>query len=121
MRPVLPGDVSAAARALLPVTGARRADVARRLIAEAQAADLFCQTEGKAHPRWGNGTLMAAAYGHEMGRERTFDDPDYLDCQLQVLGALLALCQPDAQEMQRVTAGSSSSRYSTIGSPQSAQ
>lgn len=97
MRPVLPGDVSAAARALLPVSRARRADFARRLIEEAQAADLYCRTEGRAHPRWGNGTLMAAAHGHEMGCEGTFCDPDYLDCQMQVLGALLALGRAETE------------------------
>lgn len=88
MRPVLPGDVSTAARALLLVPREARAAQARRLIDQASAADAHCRQTGRAHGRWGNGTLMAAAYSHPLGQEIRFDDPDYLDCQLHVLKAL---------------------------------
>jgi hypothetical protein len=90
MRPVLPGDITAAARILLPVPPGSRARMARRLIDEACAADAHCQAQGKAHRRWGNGTLLAAAHAHPMGREMTFDDVDYLSCQLCVIEALLS-------------------------------
>jgi hypothetical protein len=73
--------------------------MARRLIDEASAADRFCKTHAKAHRRWGNGTLMAAAYSHEMGRELSFDDPDYLDCQLCVIRALLKHVQPASHDV----------------------
>ncbi len=121
MRPVLPGDVSAAARALLPVPPHARAAQARRLIDEASAADTHSRRTGRAHGRWGNGTLMAAAHGHPMGREVRFDDPDYLDCQLAILTALRDIHQPGAQEMQRRAVGSRSSRLTAMASPHSSQ
>lgn len=111
MKPVLPGDVAAAARALLPVPRAGRADLARRLIEEACAAESYCTTMAKAHARWGNGTLMAAAFGYPMGRELTFDDPEYLDCQVRVLEAL-------RQHMQALEARpKGQSRFAAIETP----
>lgn len=109
MRPVLPGDVSAAARALLPVPRQARPDRARRLIDEACVADAHCRQTGRAHARWGNGTLMAAAYGHPMGHEISFDDPDYLDCQVRVLEALRAYSDAEAQEKEHLAVGPNSS------------
>ncbi|WP_437438244.1 DUF7742 family protein [Mameliella alba] len=121
VKPVLPGDVIAAARALLPVPPDMRSELARRLIDEACAADLHCQRTGRAHVRWGNGTLSAAAHGCEMGRETCFEDPDFLDCQVKMLDALRAFYQPEAQEIQRIAVGSSSRRLMAISSPQSSQ
>ena len=121
MRPVLPVDVSAAARALLAVPAPVRAAWARRLIKEACAADAYCRQTGRAHGRWGNGTLMAAAHGHPIGNEVCFDDLDYLDCQVRVLTALRAYRQAEAQGKQRMTVGSSSRRRTAMSSPQSTQ
>ncbi len=121
MRPVLPGDITAAARVLLAVPAQRRTSLARRLIDEASAADRYCQCHHMVHPRWGNGTLSAAAHGHDMQRESGFGDPDYMECQLRVFEALLAPRQPEAQEMQRTAVGSSSSRRGVMASPHSSQ
>lgn len=121
MRPVLPGDVSAAARVLLPVPAEARYATARRLIDEACAADLYRRRHGRAHGRWGNGTLMASAHGHPKGREISFDDPDFLDCQLRVIEALIDHSEPEAQPIQRTAAGSNSRRFMAIASPHSSQ
>lgn len=90
MRPVLPGDISAASRALLAVpTRARRA-LAARLLQEASAADCYRKRYCKAHAQWGNGTLMAAAMKRPLGREPRLDDYEYLECQCLVFEALRA-------------------------------
>lgn len=90
MRPVLTGDVSAAARALLSVPQAARAALAERLVAQAEAADRYRKRLGKAHPFWGNGTLMAAALGRgSLPPERRMDDRDYAECFVLVLETLM--------------------------------
>jgi hypothetical protein len=61
MRPVGLGDLVAAAGALAAVPPARRGALMVRLLAQAQAADAFRRREGRMHPVFGNGTLMAAA------------------------------------------------------------
>lgn len=121
MRPVLPGDVSAAARALLRVPSVARPALARRMLQEADAADCYRRRFRRAHRDWGNGTLMAAALARPAGPEPRLDDPDYLDCQFVMLEALLTRTQPEAQEMQRRAVGSSSRRLTAISSPQSSQ
>lgn len=90
MRPVLPGDVSAAARALLAVTPGARAALAERMVTEADAADSYRRRFHRAHPDWGNGTLRAAALARPVRAEPRFDDSDHLDCQFLVIEALLA-------------------------------
>lgn len=92
MRPLLPGDISAAARALLPVPPEARAMLASRLIAEAEAADAYRQRHGRVHATWGDGTLMAAALARPTGRETGSED--YLDCQFIVIQALLSRDRP---------------------------
>ncbi|SDE19032.1 hypothetical protein [Limimaricola pyoseonensis] len=64
MRPVLPGCLDRGTAALLAVPGPARAGLARRLVAEARAADKWRLRMGKAHPLWGDGSLMAAALRH---------------------------------------------------------
>ncbi|WP_425101189.1 hypothetical protein [Tropicibacter sp. S64] len=89
MRPVLHGDVSAAARVLLMVPACAREALARRLVTQAEAADRYRKRLGKAHPFWGNGTLMAAALGWgRLPPERRLDDPDFAECFVAVLEAL---------------------------------
>lgn len=129
MRVVLHGDVSCAARALHAVPGAQRPGLCRQIIAEAEAADRFFRRNGRAHAAWGNGSLMAAARKYPLADEPSFDNMDYCACVVMVLTALQAdhasrqgaPSQPDAQLTQRRQAGSSSSRRSAIGSPQSSQ
>ncbi|MGP6085589.1 DUF7742 family protein [Antarctobacter jejuensis] len=120
MRPLLPGDVCAAARVLLAVPAHARDELALRLLTEASAADRYCREHNKAHPRWGNGTLSAAAFAHDMGHEKGFGDRDFLDCQARVIRALLSR-HPEAQATQRIAVGSSSSRRGAMLSPQSSQ
>ncbi len=90
MRPVLQSDVTAAARALLAVPGPARQKLCTRLLYEADCADRFTRRLGKPHPFWGNGTLLAAARGHPLVEERTFDDRDYCSAFEMVLAQLLA-------------------------------
>ncbi|SNT38816.1 hypothetical protein SAMN04488078_11292 [Antarctobacter heliothermus] len=117
MKPVLPGDVSAVARMLLTVPPHARPERADQLIDEARAADAHCRRTGRAHPRWGDGTLMAAAHGHPMGQEVCFDDPDYLDCQLAILHALRAFHQPETQDTQWRAVGPRSGHMTAMSSP----
>ena len=61
MRPVGIGDLVAVAGALAAVPQAARPGLMTRLIDGATQADRHRAATGRAHPRWGNGTLMAAA------------------------------------------------------------
>ena len=88
MRPVLHGDVSNAARALLAVPSALRPSFCARLIAEAEAADSYAGRTGRLHPFWGNGSLMSAARMRVLANEPTFDDPEYCACFEMVLRGL---------------------------------
>lgn len=88
MRPVLHADLVSAARALLAVPEAMRAGLAERLIAEAEAADRYRRRLGRRHPRWGDGTLAAAAAGRAMAPETRLDAQEYCGCLIAVLSTL---------------------------------
>ncbi|MCC6304093.1 MAG: hypothetical protein IT545_02730 [Rhodobacteraceae bacterium] len=90
MRPVLHGDVVAAARALRLAPLGARAALIGRLIAEADLADRWRRRTGRAHPRAGNGSLMAAAAAWPQAPEPFLSDADYLDCLRIVIEALIA-------------------------------
>lgn len=89
MRCVLHGDLVAAARVLLALPPERRRAAMRLLLARARAADRYRLRHGRAHPRFGTGSLMAAASGWERLPEPALSDPDYLRCLIVVLSALL--------------------------------
>ena len=89
MRPVLHGDVSNAARALLKVPEGQRRDLCARLIREAEAADAHVRRHGRLHPLWGNGSLMSAARKRVLADEPGFDDIAYCRCFEMVLRALM--------------------------------
>jgi len=90
MRPVLHGDVVAAACALLPLAEEERAPALRGMLARAVAADAYRRRFGRAHPDWGNGTLMAVARRPGQGvREPFLDDPDYCRCMALVFETLV--------------------------------
>jgi len=89
MRPVLHGDVVAAARALLAVEAGARAGLIRRLISQAGWADRFRRTRGRVHPFWGDGSLEVAAAQHVQMPEPYLDAPDYCECMIAVFEALL--------------------------------
>ncbi|MCF6234364.1 MAG: hypothetical protein L3J36_14870 [Rhodobacteraceae bacterium] len=88
MRPVLHGDISNAARALLYVPVGLRASLCERMILESEAADEYVARVGRLHPLWGNGSLMSAARKRMLADEPTFDDADYCACFEMVLRRL---------------------------------
>lgn len=103
MRRVLIGDIVAAARVLLPVPTEQRPALVRRLLRAADLADAHRQRRGRAHPRFGSGSLMAAAAAWPQLREPFLDDPDYLEalgCVIAGLGARMDR-RPRLAEAQR--------------------
>jgi len=88
MRPVGLGDLVAAARALAAVPRGQRRAVMAQMLSEAEAADTFRRREGRLHPRYGNGTLMAVALARPQGG-RTPGEVQSLACLAQALEAVL--------------------------------
>lgn len=121
MRPARLGDATAAARVLLARPEGRWPWVMARMLAEARAADGRVRARGRPHPRWGDGSLMAAALRRRPGPEPALDDARFRRALVAVLAGLEALDQPRMQDRQRGTAGSRASRSSAISSPQSVQ
>jgi hypothetical protein len=80
MRPVTLGDLAAAARVLLAQPEALRPAAMAALIARAEAADRLRQAEGRHHPLYGNGTLMAAALAHPQAGAPPPVGEDFLSC-----------------------------------------
>ena len=89
MRPVLHGDVTHAARALLRVPEPARAAFCAALIRNTELADRHRARTGRVHPFWGNGSLMAAARVHPLAPEPDFDNDSYCACMELVLRALV--------------------------------
>src|SRR5690554_6830703 len=89
MRPVLHGDLVAAARVLLPLEEAARPRAVWRMLEAAEVADRYRKRTGRPHPRYGGGSLMAAASAWARVPEPWPDDPDYLRCLRVVIVALL--------------------------------
>ena len=89
MRPVLHGDVVAAARVLLRVSDKRRRGVMNQMLEHASAADKFRKRLGRGLRNCGNGSLMAVAMGQAMLDEPFLDDPDYCRCLVVVLEVLI--------------------------------
>ncbi len=89
MRRVLPGDVAAAGCALLCAAPSSRPELLRQMLARADAADAHRLATGRAHPRWGNGSLMAAAMAKPRLREPFLDDQDYAACMVLLFTALM--------------------------------
>jgi len=90
MRPVLYGDVTAAARAMLAAEPVARRRLLLRMLAEAEAADAHRRETGRVHPLWGTGSLMSAALAYPVAPEPCLDDRDYAGCMAQVFEALVA-------------------------------
>lgn len=88
MRPVMIGDLLAAARVLRAQPPAARDAVIASLIAEADLADRWRGHTGRAHPRFGNGSLMAAALARRPAAEPFLSDPEWLDALGRVIVAL---------------------------------
>ena len=89
MRPVLSVDLICAARAVLAAPGTLQGSVAQALIAEADMADWYRETYGELHPRFGDGTLAAAARNAGMAEERTMCDSGFAAAMIVVLQTLM--------------------------------
>ncbi|MCB1406465.1 MAG: hypothetical protein KDK01_09435 [Rhodobacteraceae bacterium] len=89
VRPVTQTDLAAAARVLLLAPPAAREAEARSLIAQAHTADAHRRATGRAHPWFGNGTLLSAALRRPAAEPRGPGDCTYLACMAQVIDALL--------------------------------
>lgn len=91
MRPVLIGDVMAAACVLLTEEDTGWTACADRLLWQARVADLYRRRLGKPHPAWGNGSLMAAARAAPKVADETFpSDIRYLRALSHVLDRVIA-------------------------------
>ncbi|MEL7116337.1 MAG: hypothetical protein AAGP08_12240 [Pseudomonadota bacterium] len=90
MRPVMHGDVVAAARALYAQPEGVRATTIERLITQARRADRFRREMGRAHPFWGDGSLMAAALSTDPPPEPALANEEYCACLAQVFEALIS-------------------------------
>lgn len=120
MHPVRLGDLSAAARVLGLNPEERWAWLMFRLLAEAEAGERYLQRRGRPHPRYGDGTLMAAALRRAPEPAPTLEDARFRRALLAVLLALDGH-QPRAQDRQVGVVGSSSSRPGAISSPHPVQ
>lgn len=89
MRPVLHGDVSAAARALVAAPQSDRDRLCERMILEAELADKHVGQTGHLHPLFGNGSLMSTARTRRLADEPSFDNLQYCQCFEQVLSHLI--------------------------------
>ena len=89
MRPVLDGDLIALARVVMTWPAAQRGARLAEVITQVEAADAYRRREGRAHPKWGNGSLMSWALGHPSER-RDAGNPEYLRALALVCTALSA-------------------------------
>ncbi len=86
-RPAL-GDASVLARVLMPHPLSRWPWVLRRIMAEARRADQVRLSTGRAHPIWGDGSLMAAGLRRPCLPEPFLDDTRYRWALILVLIAI---------------------------------
>lgn len=88
MRQITHGDLTAAARAIWPLPPEARDAAIASLLAKARAADAYRKRFGRAHPRWGNGSLAGAASIGPLPPEPFLSTRTYRDCLMRVLAAL---------------------------------
>lgn len=91
MRPVCHGDVVAAARVLYRQPAKDRAETLRRLIRAAGWAQRFRERYRRAHPFWGDGSLMTVALAEDPPPEPRLSDKEYCRCLALVFGTLSAM------------------------------
>ena len=86
MRPVHLSDLDAVVRSILHLSGSARRRKISETIEMASVADRFRKRLGRSHPKYGNGTLSAAASNQV---QRSFHcDKTYRDCLGELLRAL---------------------------------
>lgn len=103
MRPVLHGDMTAAARALLCLPERARSGAFDRMLLEAEAADKYRKKKGLAHPIWGNGSLMAAANTRPQAPEPFLDCVEYCGILALAFERLLAWRLSQAAKEPQIT------------------
>ncbi len=89
MRDITHGDICAAARVLVDTPRSNWDAETARLLTEAEHADRYRRGFGIAHPRLGNGTLMAAALARAPAPAPPASDLDYLAALAAVIEAVL--------------------------------
>ncbi len=77
MRAVLDGDLMALARVVMLWPDARRTDRLQRLLDRVHAADRYCKRFRRAHPCWGNGSILSMALSLPRAKAGP-GDPGYL-------------------------------------------
>lgn len=87
MRPVLDGDLTLLARAAVLWPAELRVMRLERVFMQTHAADLYRKRFGRAHPRWGNGSVMARVLALPRGRA-VAGAPDHLEALEDVCRAL---------------------------------
>ena len=120
MQEVLIEDALNAAAVVAKVHPAWCRWVLLRMLAEAAAADRHRQRTGRAHPRWGDGSLMTAARRRLQYENRRLSDRVFRSALRHVID-MLDETYPEAQETHIGCVGSASSRPAAISSPQSVQ
>ena len=96
MKPVLIGEVVALARVLRARPEPERRALVERVVFEARAADRHMRLHHCAHPRFGNGTVAAAASRRPLAQEGFANDPEFcacLRCALEAVGMASARAQ----------------------------
>ncbi|AXT34340.1 hypothetical protein D1820_04755 [Phaeobacter sp. LSS9] len=87
-RPILPGDITSTARALLAVAPAQRLALCERIFAGAGQALRHTRRTRRLCPDWGDGSLSAAARKFTLADEPFYDVAPYLACTRLVLARL---------------------------------
>ena len=88
MRPLSPGDLDCAVAVVMAQPPHVRAEVAARLLAQADLADRYRKRLGRAHPLYGTGSLMSAALGWPEGPRVRVYDASYCAALIVVLMAV---------------------------------
>ncbi|MFT7310087.1 MAG: hypothetical protein ACI853_000572 [Paracoccaceae bacterium] len=89
MRPLMHSDVDIAARVLLSTLTVHRLTKARRMIREANLADLHRRRFGVLHPVWGNGSLASTASRYPNIPNAGFGSAEYCSCFALMLEVLV--------------------------------
>ncbi|WP_442345827.1 DUF7742 family protein [Flavimaricola marinus] len=88
MRPVLPSDLDACARALMQGPACERAIKADGILHAADLADRFRKRTGRLHPDFGDGSLGAAAWRAGQVPRPPRCDSSYCECLTMMLERL---------------------------------
>lgn len=88
MRPILASDLDLAVRALLAICPNRQAELAREILARADAADRYRKHRNQTHPQFGNGSIMAVALGMDLAPLPDRCDRRYLEALSVLIGAI---------------------------------